>query len=68
MSEFQGRRGLDGDFESVLKKAGAQECRLPQEARGAVGLGLGLGTSSLPLDVVWGCAQEQVCGKQLDEG
>ena len=29
---------------------------------------MGLGTASLTLDVVWGCAQEQVCRKQLDDG
>lgn len=38
---------------------------LPQEARAAGGLGLG--TAGLTLDAVWGCAQERVCRKQLDE-
>lgn len=55
-----------GTLKVSSKDSVPRTCRLPQETRGAVGLGLG--TTSLTLDVVWGCAQERSAGSRWMRG
>lgn len=55
-----------GTLKLSSKEPVPRTCHLPQEACGAVGLGLG--TTSLTLDVVWGCAQERSAGSRWVRG